>query len=336
MTLIAESVDNCGDHYAVGDLTMVGWLSGTAESVVAGRVEGGALRLNGGTIITPNEVTRSCPLTNDFTWHCGIMVEAAPGGDTVLVRFYEASTLHVDVRVTSAMTIRVTRNGTSLALGTTALTAGVWYQFAIHAEIADSPNGEIHTWIDGVSDISATGLDTRNGGTGVCDRYMIRGEFGFSVRYDDIHAWTGNDNKGNSRVPGRLPAADGTYSDWTPSSGMDHYAMVDDPVPDGDLTTVSSGTTSQRDSYTMVPLGVDPSSTIHGVVLKAISRRIDIGPRLLALFTRTNSTDFDGADVTPPFGYATQVEGYEDNPDTTSPWTVSEVDGAEVGILDNT
>jgi hypothetical protein len=264
------------------------------------------------------------------------MVEAAPGSDTVVMRFYEGSTLHCDVRVTSAMKLRVTRNGTSVGLGTTTLTAGVWYQFNLHLKVHDTL-GEVHTWVDAVADISATGLDTRNSGTaGSIDRYQIRGEFGFSMRFDDIHIWTGNDHKGLSRVTGRLPAGDGFYTDWTPSTGTDHFALVDDAAPDGDSTYVSSDTGTQRDSYEMAPLGIDPTATVHAVVAKAICRRLDIGNRILALFLRRSSTDDDGADVTPAFGYTVQAEAWETDPIAVGAWTVTNVDATEWGILDNT
>lgn len=336
MTLVTDSVDNCGDTYAATALTLVGWDSTTIDSIVGGRAGGGAIRLNGGTIITPHQLTKVCSLGTEFTWHCGLMIEAAPGSDTVLVRFYEGSTLHIDVRVTSTRKLKVTRNGTSLGTGTPSLTAGVWYQFAIHVKVHDT-TGEIHTWIDNVADLSLTGQDTRNGGTsGTIDKYMIRGEFGYSVRYDDIHAWTGNANKGMSRIVGCLAASDGAHTDWTPSTGTDHFAMVDDASPDSDSTYVSSDTTANRDSYNMAPLGIDPGATIYALVARMVARKLDIGTRTLALFVRPVTTDYDGADQSPAYGYTQLSEAWETNPATAAAWTPAEIDATEVGVLDNT
>lgn len=327
--------DNCGDTYdASTAATAAGW-SGGLDSIVPGRVEGGAIRLNGGSIITPHQLAKSAPLGSDFTWHEGFMFEGLPGSDTVFVQFIEGSTVHVDLRITASGTLRATRAGTSLALGTAVLSPGVYYQLGVHVLIHDS-TGQVHVSVDEVADISVTGVDTRNGQTGSCDRFQIRGEFGWTTRHDDIHYWTGNDDKGNSRVVGRLVDGDGAHTDWDLSGGSDHSALVDDPAPDGDATYVSSDTGGQRDSYTVAALGVDPTATVFAVLARAVTRKLDIGSRVVALFTRVAGTDFDGSDQNPTFGYLPMTQAWEVNPDTTSAWTVAEVDGAEVGILDDT
>ncbi len=333
--------DNCGDTYDDSTIGLAGWTGGF-RGVVAGRVAGGALRLGQPTIISFDTLAKQgLALGSEFTWHCGFQAEMIPSADAPFLAFTEGATLHVDVRMTPAGTIRVTRNGTTLATGSIVLTAGIWYQLNVHVKVHDTA-GEIHTSVDAVTDIAATGLDTRNGGTGSIDGFYIRGTSPsvLFARFDDIHIWSGNDDRGLSRVIGRVAVPDataaGTYADWTPSVGSDHGALVDDDPPDGDATYLDSATGGNRDSFRMQPLGISLSATIHAVVAGAVARKLDIGPRVLNLFLRIDGTDHDQADQYPSFDYQQLTDAFEVNPDTSSAWSVAEVDALEVGVRDDT
>lgn len=333
--------DNCGDTYDASTIGLFGWVGGF-RGIVPGRVAGGAIDIGQPTPISFDTLAKQAiALGSEFTWHCGYQSQMTPSGNAVIFGFTEGGTTHVDVRINSSGILFVTRNGTTVATGTTPLTPGVWYQLNAHIKVHDT-TGEVHITLEGASEISATGLDTRNGGTGVCDGYFIRGTSTPNHRsyFDDIHIWSGNDDHGLTRVLGRVAVADsvaaGTYDDWTTESGSDHGAMVDDNPPDGDTTYVQSDTGGNRDSYRLQPLGISPSATVYALVVGAIARKLDIGPRVLAMFVRTGAADFDGGDKNPSYDYQQMVEVYEANPDTTSAWTTAEIDAVEVGILDNT
>lgn len=329
--------DNCGDTYDVATMAQRGW-SGSpgAVTVVPGRVSGNALRLSGTTIITPDILAKSVALGSEFTRHMGLWVEATPGGDFVFAQFDEAGANHVQLCLTASRTLRVKRNGTTLITGTAVLALATWYQLEVHLKIGDAGTGQCHVKVDTVSDISDTTLDYKNGGTGAVDSFKLFGAAGNAFRYDDIHDWSGSDFKGNTRVLGRLPVADGNYHAWAPLSGSSHTAMVDDPAPDGDATYVSSDTTGQRDSFEMQPLGIPASATVYAMGITAIARKLDVGARLLNLFNRVGSTDTHGSDLSPTFDYGALQEAWEDNPVTATAWTVADVDGAEAGVRDHT
>ena len=57
---------------------------------------------------------------------------------------------------------------------------------------------------------------------------------------------------------------------------------------------------------------------------------------MLNLFLRIDGTDHDQADRSPSFDYQQMSESFEVNPDTSSAWTVADVDAIEVGVRDNT
>lgn len=327
--------DNCGDTYDASTLSAYGW-SGSINAIIAGRVgSGGAIQLEGTTPISHDSVSKiGIPLGTEFTWHHGFSFDGLPGSDTIFLQFMEGSTVHVDVRLTASGTIRVTRNGTSLGLGTAVLSPDTFYQLVIHVKIHDS-TGEVHLWVEGVSDISATGLDTMNGGTGICNSYSIHGRFGWTTRHDDIHIWSGNDNKGISWVEGALPDADGAHDDWTTSSGTDHFPLVDDAAPD-ESSYVYSDTAGLRDSYEFPDVATVPTSTVLAVGLTVVSKKLDIGARSLAPSVRVDGADFDAADASPSLSLGRVMGVWDENPDTTAPWTVSEVNAAEGGFVDAT
>ena len=69
------------------------------------------------------------------------------------------------------------------------------------------------------------------------------------------------------------PSADGTTTNWTPSSGTDNYAMVDDISLDNDNTNVGSSTLNDVDLYTFDNLDIPQDATIDSVVLICRCRR---------------------------------------------------------------
>jgi hypothetical protein len=335
MTLL--HADNCGDTYAVADLGYRGWAGGPGTvTVVAGRVSGSALRLIAGTIITPDVLTKNVALGTEFTRHFGLYMEVTPGSDHILMDFSEAGTNHIQVCITSTRLVRIKRNGTTVVTGTHAIALNTWTQVVIHLKIGDAATGQCHVWLDTVADISDTTSDFKNGLTGAIDTFNIRGANGLPFRFDDIHDWSGNDNKGNTRVLGRLAASDGNYAEWDPLTGTDHTAMVDDPTPDGDTTYNWSDTTAQRDSFVMQPLGLPSTATIYAYGITAVTRKLDIGARVLNLFHRFSGADQHGSDFNPSFDYAAQQYWWETNPGTAAPWTVANVDATEAGYRDHT
>lgn len=59
-----------------------------------------------------------------------------------------------------------------------------------------------------------------------------------------------------------LPAGDGNYKQWTPSTGSTHYTLVDEASCNGNTDYVSTTTVNNRDSYTFNLSSVPNNSTI--------------------------------------------------------------------------
>jgi hypothetical protein len=126
--------------------------------------------------------------------------------------------------------------------------------------------------------------------------------------------------------------AAGTHADWTPSSGVDHGAMVDDAVPDDNATYNESSTPGNLDSYEYPSLAVIADVRAVQSVM-SVAKSLDVGSRNIRVFTRPGATDRFGA-VQPVAGssYLYYRKNEDLNPDTSLPYTVAEVNGMEAGV----
>ncbi len=62
-----------------------------------------------------------------------------------------------------------------------------------------------------------------------------------------------------------LPVSDGSFSQWTPSTGSTHYNLVDESACNGTTDYVSTNTVGNRDSY-----GINLSSIPNGAVITEV------------------------------------------------------------------
>ncbi|HET9258263.1 MAG TPA: hypothetical protein VFO16_24120 [Pseudonocardiaceae bacterium] len=104
----------------------------------------------------------------------------------------------------------------------------------------------------------------------------------------------GTDPWGDTRVICLLSqAGNGFYTGWTPSSGSDHGAMVDDTQEDGDATYNSTATVDARDSYEMEDLPTNIGDVLAVQIVSA-ARKQDPGTAFLKGFVRIAGVDYDG------------------------------------------
>lgn len=110
---------------------------------------------------------------------------------------------------------------------------------------------------------------------------------------DGVHTAAGA-QWGDTRVYGLLSeAGNGHYTDWTPLTGTDHGAMVDDAIPDDDTTSNSALPAGLADTYTKEDLPADVLDVlmiqpVH-VAKKEFSGVAEIQSRF-----RTSGVDYDG------------------------------------------
>lgn len=211
-----------------------------------------------------------------------------------------------------------------------------WHYFEFKVTI-DPSSGAYELRHNEVTDVSDTGVNTANAGVAGADIIDYQINYG-SLFLDDIYVCDGtgavnNDFLGDTVVEGRLPTGDGASTQWTPSSGSDHYLLVDDPADtpaDGEY--VSSATVAQLELFTFDNLSFT-TGQVFGVMVMMAAELDAPGSRTVKAKTRSGGSNYDGATWTiASTAIATYAHIFETDPDTAALWTVGGVDAAEFGM----
>lgn len=269
----------------------------------------------------------------------GYFQESNFGNSLFLLSYYEGTTLHLDLRVGTTGVLTVTRNGTVLATGNTTLLVNTWYYIEFKAVIHDSTgsfdvyiNGVLETWASG----SNSGVDTRNGGTGVVNRVQLAGATASAIsacRMDDFYVVDGTVGGatflGDIRVDSYLPDGAGDDADFSPSAGSNHE-NVDDAAPDGDTTYNESATPGDKDTFSL-PNTPGSGAAIYGAAHIMRARKTDAGTReLRGLLKSAGGTTANQTTRSQSDSYVSHFEHNETEPGGAA-WDETKVNGLKVG-----
>lgn len=94
-----------------------------------------------------------------------------------------------------------------------------------------------------------------------------------------------------------LPSSDGTYLQWTPSSGSTHYTMVDETACNGKTDYNHTTTVGNRDSYGISLSSISDGSTITAIEITPCASRHNSGSgsATMNVFYRWNGADSSDA-----------------------------------------
>lgn len=330
------------DHYATADRFAKWSTSDTTEIVASPTRHGaGAARMAGLGYLT---FTNPAGGNATVILGCGFRVSALGNTGTC---FYlgdggtGSAACQVGVKLKPDLTFQVGRGGTGVGdvaaftavLGTTtnALLLNTWYWVELKVTIHASA-GTVELRVNDAVWLNLTGVNTQATANATANVFGLGGCAGFTY-FDDVYVGDGTSTfLGDAKVVTVIASpGNGALTDWTPSTGTDHGAMVDDLTP----TTTdanSAGTVGQRDSYNFAALGV--TGTVQAVQLNNWCRKSDTGPRSAGGFTRIGSTNYDGTNTVAlsDSSYIDVRELWPTSPATAVPWLVSEIDGAEFGV----
>lgn len=171
---------------------------------------------------------------------------------------------------------------------------------------------------------------TTPGGSGTPNLLSLRLGSG-TVWWDDIYVLDtsgshNNDYLGPLKIVALKPNAAGSRTELTPSEAEDNYVLASD----GDDSTYNEGVAGEGDLYAFED--TPSSDDIIGLVQTWRAYDGEGGAITGRPILRTNSTQYDGTDRVLPASPNTYVHIWDVNPDTTNPWTPSEVDALELGV----
>lgn len=248
------------------------------------------------------------------------------------------------------------RSGTSakalLGTGVPALLSlNAWHYVEVKA-IKSTAAGEVYVYVDGVEAIHLTAVNTDGASdqgpyTAVClgGEAALNNYGGTNVPgnkdYDDFYILddTGGDNNdllGTCNIYCIYPNADTAPNEWTPSAGVDHFAMVDEHDHDDDTTHLE---VTDADAAEVFGLEDSPVAigSVAGIQVNTSVRKSSPGGATYKHQLRQGSTTAEGEEVGFPSGsvYAYNSEPFDKDPTDNVDWTFARVNSLEAGVKRN-
>lgn len=222
-----------------------------------------------------------------------------------------------------------------------------WQFMEVTAVIADAPNGSFTVKLNGFTKLSVSGIDTKNGGTGIPNR-LYQGGCGYAgagdpapvgTEIDDLVIGdnTGSFNitaPGDARVEYLVPNAPGIKTEFTPSAGS-NWGNVDETGGVSDTDYNYSPSTGAMDIFGMSALG--GNGVVHAVAPVLRVRKDDAGYRKVKpVFYKTDGSGntgryYLGTDIAATDSFASSQQIFNSSPDTGALWAVGEVNDLQFG-----
>lgn len=255
-------------------------------------------------------------------------------------------TTHVAFTRNSSGAIEAYRGGTfgDTLLGTTAnnlLPINTWNYVETKVVLNDT-TGAITIKVNGVTALTLTNIDTKNGGTAVVfDRLHFGSTTGdaAAMYVDDLYLCNAagsvnNDFVGDCSVLTIFPDGNGNSSQWVGSDAdsVNNYLLVDENPDPNTSDYVESGTATNIDTYSFGNM-TGTADSIVGVVSRVYAAKSDAGAQLMRQTTRIGGVNYPhGTDIALSTSYTGYGRIMETSPATSVAWTQSEIDGTEFGV----
>lgn len=252
-----------------------------------------------------------------------------------------ATQMTVNFNSSNESIIEVRDGGNTLRDSGTFITDTAWHFMEVGCYVHAS-SGWYEVRLDG-SQVCRFDGDTEYTAAGDITKVRLRAPFNYSTWSIDVDDWyvcdgTGTSNNsflGDISVETLIPTSDGTEGDMTPSTGSDSYAVVDEEPPNG-TDYILADTPGQRETFNCSDLSYINREVV-GVYVEYTSKNDGLVDNELKSVTRADDTTYDGSTSghTIPVGqvsYMTVGQAFDNNPSTTSAWTVAQVNAAEFGV----
>jgi hypothetical protein len=266
-------------------------------------------------------------------WTCGFAWKKI-GLDFMLCGFRDATSLQVELRVDAVGHLYVTRNGTQIG-GTSSYTVpeASWVYVEFQAFIHDTA-GYFEVRVNGVCVLSGTNLDTKNTANAWADGFIFGNPGSKEAHYDDFYL---NDDAGSAhngfdgdqKVIAYVANANGSQNGWTPSTGADRYAVIDEKPANDDTDYIYSPTVDDIFSCAFEDFAL--VGVISAVQVLALARKDDAGSRSIQIVSRVGGVNYFSPSVSIGNSYLYYRQIQETNPNTGSPWAPGDFNAAEFG-----
>jgi hypothetical protein len=227
----------------------------------------------------------------------------------------------------------------TLAIATHVLRQRAWNRIELKV-YCHASSGTAEVRVDGVTVINETGIDTAGTSNGTSHTraymYAFTGGTSGAPRYDnlvicDTTGNTCNDFLGPVNVKNFYATSD-DVAEWSPSSGGDNYAMVDENPPDDSTTYVSETATNNVATFDTGNLD-STADTVLGVRLTTDAALSAAGSESYKQVVKSGGTEYTGnvhALTSTSWVYMTAY--WDEDPDTAAAWTVNGANASLFGL----
>jgi len=317
------------DHYGTSYMDYK-YESVTGSAYIGSGGRNSSYRLH---VVNTGQVTKT--LTNITTWIVGFAFRYTGDSsvDSTFLQFYDDSTAQMTFKMSPHIDkkIHVYNGAYDCGDSTATLEPDTWY-FLEFKITFDSMAGIVTIKKNGATIFDYMGQTTVSAHS-YANKIQLHG-LEYDTWFDDLYICddsgaTNNDFLGDCRVECLFPTASGDTTEWTPSNG-DNYDCVNDIAPDDDDSYVKAIAEDQVDLYNYGDLA-ESTGTILGVQPIIYAKKTDTDTHTIRIETKTHSTEYEGTEHTLDTSYAYYMDIQETNPNTSSAWTIDEINAAQFG-----
>jgi hypothetical protein len=299
----------------------------------AGRYGGFAIYFGGNNnqLFTP-AITTHDTMISGVNWYCNHV------RNTSIISFYDGNAIGMEIRKQDNVSeLQLFRAGvlvaTTSGLG---ISVSTWYNVQMKVKCHDTL-GEYEVKVDGVTVLSATGVDTKgSGGHDYHDICVLRAFASRAPSFDDWYVCDGsgsinNDFLGVCKVVRIDPDGDDT-ANWTTSTpSANHYENVSGTVTDDDTSYLEETSANTTDLFDYEDLsGYD---NILGIQVCTDCKETDATSYTIKTPIESGGNQYDdSAQLIGSPNYRTRVRIEGTDPDTGSLWTESGLNAAKFGV----
>lgn len=287
-------------------------------------------------------------LDNQASWVIGFWfyLAAYPNIESQILRLIDGETVNtqVDVRVTTSGTLIVTRNGNSLTGTTTPTNISMnnWNYIEFKCTIGNSVsagscqlrlNGQTVFTIDNGQDTQ----NTANSYANIIEFHQLQGSVGTYYILGDVYMADGSsDFLGFVKVTTVMPAVNGSVTGFTGSDGntVNNYGLVGEkPIDYSNYVKSSHAPTTDYYGFNQtIKMNKTIGQEIFGVQLNAALYKPNAGKAACHLLIHSGPTETTSDLIFIPNSYTYCMLPIENDPNTSAPWTLTNLDNSEIGI----
>lgn len=333
-------------HYGTATIPLAKWNGGRGNasiSATGGRDNGPSLRLSGDSGI-PGWVACTVDDTLDELIAATRFRPTTASVTIMEFRHFGNNAVHVSIGLDALQRICAWRGpqatGVLLATGR-AIPLDNLTDIQVGVKVSDTV-GTVEVRLNGspTPEFALTAQDTCSGITPLITHFSLghygvpNGLFSFASHYhsdfrlSDRTGAVNNDFLGELRGDLMLPDAPGANQAFTPSTGTDHEAVIDE-VPPSAADYLESSVTGDKDTHTVTPLtGID---NIVAVQINNWFFKSDAGYAAGRSLLISGATEATGETLAAPLDPIYQLDTWELDPNTAAAWTLANVNAIEIG-----